>query len=132
MLRTLVLLVLAAGPALAQQGWGNLNTEPVDKGFSWTDPLATGFWMAWTNATAAFFVFIFACIAALAVIEMRHPGGAERRGVFGLVTTRGDRLFIGLLGSAYIFLLWIGLFGMPIWAPLALAIAWIGFCFWKV
>jgi len=33
----------------------------------------------------------------------------ERKGFLPIVTTRGDRLFIGLLGSAYINLLWVGI-----------------------
>jgi predicted small integral membrane protein len=33
----------------------------------------------------------------------------ERRGILPIRTTRGDRLFIGLLGSAYITIAWIGL-----------------------
>ncbi len=89
-------------------------------------------WMAWTWPTALFFIGIFSAMAVLTVIEIRDPGGAERKGVLGLTTTRGDRLFISLLGSAYIFLAWLGLFGMPLWAPLGLAIAWGVFCFWKV
>jgi predicted small integral membrane protein len=68
----------------------------------------------------------------LTVLELRYPGGAERKGAFGLVTTRGDRLFITLLGSVYIFLAWLGLFGLPLWVPLGLALAWATFCFWKV
>ena len=36
-----------------------------------------------------------------------------RRGIFGLDTTRGDRLFITLLGSAFIFLAWLGIMGTP-------------------
>ena len=71
-------------------------------------------------------------LAVLTVLEIRYPGGQERRGVLGLTTTRGDRLFISLLGTVYIFLAWLGLFGMPLWAPLALSIAWGIFCFWKV
>jgi predicted small integral membrane protein len=131
MLRLSVFLATLAGPALAQNTWGGA-AEETERGFSWFDPIAPGFWMAWTNATAAFFAFIFGLIAVLAIIEARYPGGAERRGIFGLVTTRGDRLFIGLLGSAYIFLAWLGLFGLPLWGPLALAVAWMVFCFWKV
>ena len=131
MLRLLVPLNLFAAPAWAQNTWGGAAQEP-ETGFSWFDPIAPGFWMAWTNATAAFFVFIFGAIALLAVIELRYPGGGERRGVFGLTTTRGDRLFISLLGSAYIFLLWLWLVGTPLWGPLALAVAWFVFCFWKV
>jgi predicted small integral membrane protein len=83
---------------------------------AWTWPTAAFFvfvfasahmsltWMAWTWPTAAFFVFVFASIAAMGVLEWRSPGGAPRRGILGLDTTRGDRLFITLLGSAFIFL----------------------------
>ena len=71
-------------------------------------------WMAWTWQTAMFFVFIAATLSAMTVWEWRVPGGAPRRGVLGLDTTRGDRLFISLLGSAYIHLAWLGLFGPPL------------------
>ena len=89
-------------------------------------------WMAWTWPTAAFFVFVFCCIAFMGFLEWRAPGGAPRHGVLGLDTTRGDRLFITLLGSAFIFLGWLGLIGMPLWGGLAIALAWGGFVFWKV
>ncbi len=89
-------------------------------------------WMAWTWPTALVFIGIFSAIAVLIVLEIRHPGGDLRKGILGLATTRGDRLFITLLGSAYIFLAWLGLVGMPLWAPLGLSIAWGIFCFWKV
>ena len=89
-------------------------------------------WMAWTWPTALVFIGIFSAIGTLIVIEIRHPGGDERKGVLGLVTTRGDRLFITLLGSSYIFLAWLGVFGTPLWIPLALAIGWAVFCFRKV
>ena len=89
-------------------------------------------WMAWTWPTALVFIGTFSAMAVLTVLEIRHPGGDERKGVLGLVTTRGDRLFISLLGSVYIFLAWLGLMGMPLWAPLFIAIAWCVFCFWKV
>ncbi len=89
-------------------------------------------WMAWTWPTALVFIGIFSALGVLTFVEIRHPGGAERKGVFGLTTTRGDRLFMSLLGSVYIFLAWLGLFGTPLWIPLALAILWGAFCFWKV
>ena len=89
-------------------------------------------WMAWTWPTALVFVGIFSAMGVLTILEIRHPGGAERRGAFGLVTTRGDRLFISLLGTVYIMLAWLGLFGLPLWGPLALCIGWAVFCFWKV
>ena len=61
-------------------------------------------WMAWTWPTAAFFAFIALCLVAMTVWELASPGGHPRHGILGLDTTRGDRLFISLLGSAYIFL----------------------------
>ncbi len=89
-------------------------------------------WMAWTWPTAFVFIGIFTAMGVLTVLEIRNPGGDERLGALGLVTTRGDRLFITLLGTVYIFLAWLGIFGLPLWAPLGLGIAWGVFCFWKV
>ncbi len=89
-------------------------------------------WMAWTWPTALVFIGIFSAIGVLILLEIRTPGGDARKGVLGLTTTRGDRLFISLLGTSYIFLAWLGLVGMPLWTPLVLAIAWGIFCFWKV
>ena len=130
----LPLLSLALLPAAASaqtQGWGDLG-KPEEKGFSWTAPLWPDFWMAWTPATLAVFVGIFAAMAVLTVLEIRHPGGDERRGVRGLVTTRGDRLFISLLGTSYIFMAWLWLVGMPLWAPLGLSLLWGVFVFARV
>jgi predicted small integral membrane protein len=81
-------------------------------------------WMAWTWPTAAFFGFILLCLCAMVAWEWRRPGGAPRRGILGLDTTRGDRLFITLLGSAFIFLGWLGLMGTPLWGALAIALAY--------
>ena len=118
------LAFLAPAAAWAQQaGWGNLGKDQP-QGFSWTQPLFGTFWMAWTPATLAFFVFVFACIALMGLLEWRSPGGAPRHGVLGLETTRGDRLFISLLGSAYIHLAWLGLVGSSLWWALALSIAY--------
>ena len=80
--------------------------------------------MAWTAATLAFFVAVFALIALMGLLEWRNPGGNPRHGVLGLDTTRGDRLFISLLGSAFIFLAWLGFFGLPLWAPLGIALVY--------
>jgi len=81
-------------------------------------------WMAWTWQTAAFFGFIVLCLVAMSVREARSPGGGPRHGILGLDTTRGDRLFISLLGSAFIFLAWLGFFGTPLWAPLGIALVY--------
>jgi predicted small integral membrane protein len=79
-------------------------------------------WMAWTWQTAAFFAVVALLLAAMVVWELRAPGGAPRRGILALDTTRGDRLFISLLGSAFIHLAWLGLAGTPLWGAFALSL----------
>jgi predicted small integral membrane protein len=71
-------------------------------------------WMAWTWQTAAFFAFIALCLAVMSIWEIARPGGDPRHGVLGLDTTRGDRLFISLLGSAYIHLAWLAFTSAPL------------------
>ncbi len=121
-----------AANAQAKAGWGNVGEQTEEKGFSWTEPLFGGTWMAWTAATMAIFIGIFGAMLIITILEIRRPGGDERKGALGLTTTRGDRLFISLLGTVYIFLAWLGIIGMPLWAPLALSVGWGIFCFWKV
>jgi len=126
-------LMLLPGPVFAQvqAGWG--IAQPIEKGFSWTDPLWPSFWMAWTPATLAIFIFIFSAIAVIGLLEVFvFRSGLERKGILGLDTTLGDRLFISLLGSVYIFLAWLGFFGPPVWVPLGLAVCWGIFVFWKI
>jgi predicted small integral membrane protein len=79
-------------------------------------------WMAWTWPTAAFFIFILLALVTMGVWEWRSPGGNPRRGILGLDTTRGDRLFITLLGSAFIFLGWLGIMGTPLWGALVISL----------
>ncbi|MBC8267508.1 MAG: DUF2160 domain-containing protein [Rhodospirillaceae bacterium] len=81
-------------------------------------------WMAWTWPTAAFFIFVACAIILMGFLEWRRPGGAPRHGILTLDTTRGDRLFITLLGSAFIFLGWLALMGTPLWGALAISIAY--------
>lgn len=78
-------------------------------------------WMAWTWQTGLFFGVIALFLAGMTVWELRRPGGAPRHGVLGLDTTRGDRLFISLLGSAYIHLAWLALIPWPLWGALVLS-----------
>ncbi|MGH1352528.1 MAG: DUF2160 domain-containing protein [Methyloligellaceae bacterium] len=79
-------------------------------------------WMAWTWQTAAFFLFIAACLAAMSFWEFKSPGGAERKGILTLTTTRGDRLFISLLGSAFINLAWLAFMGPPLWIAVGICV----------
>jgi predicted small integral membrane protein len=39
--------------------------------------------------------------------------------------TRGDRLFIGLLGSAYIHLIWLGTTNLSLWIALAISLIYM-------
>ncbi|MBT7944250.1 MAG: DUF2160 domain-containing protein [Alphaproteobacteria bacterium] len=80
-------------------------------------------WMAWTWPTAGFFLFILAALIVMGVWEWRSPGGGPRHGILGLDPTRGDRLFISILGSAFIFLAWLAVMGTPLWGALAISIA---------
>lgn len=81
-------------------------------------------WMSWTLPTAIFFAAIGAVLVAMTVWELRS-GSLERRGFLPIATTRGDRLFIGLLGSAYLHLLVIGATSWSIWVASGLSLVWL-------
>ncbi len=81
-------------------------------------------WMAWTLPTALFFIGIALLIAAMGVWEFISPGGNPRVGILRFTTTRGDRLFISLLSSAFIHLAWLGLVGPNLWWALALSLVY--------
>ena len=73
-------------------------------------------WMAWTPPTATFFGIIFCLLVIMTVWELKCPGGAPRIGILRFETTRGDRLFVSLLGSAFIHIFWLALFGdLSLW-----------------
>jgi len=67
-------------------------------------------WMAWTLPTAIFFVLLSMTLAVMTWLAVAYPE-AERVGILRIPTTRGDRLFISLIMTAVIHLLWIGFFG---------------------
>ena len=81
-------------------------------------------WMAWTWPTAEVVVFIFLSIIVMVIWEVKYPGGNPRRGIFGIDTTRGDRLFISIIGSAFISLAWLFFMSTPLWGALALSFLW--------
>ncbi len=65
-------------------------------------------WMAWTTPVAVFFTCIALMLIGMTVWEIKCPT-VERKGFLPISTTRGDRLFIGLLSAAYVNLIWVGL-----------------------
>jgi len=58
-------------------------------------------WMAWTLPVAVFFCCIALMLVGMTVWELKSPT-VERKGWLPIPTTRGDRLFIGLLSAAYL------------------------------
>jgi predicted small integral membrane protein len=67
-------------------------------------------WMAWTLPTAIFFCLLASTLAVMTWLAVAYPE-AERVGILRIPTTRGDRLFVALILTAVIHLLWIGLVG---------------------
>jgi len=76
-------------------------------------------WMAWTWPTAIFFMIVAATLMFFTFLALRYPE-MPRRGVLRIETTRGDRLFITLLGAAFINLAWLALSGLPQWWAMAI------------
>jgi predicted small integral membrane protein len=75
-------------------------------------------WMAWTTPVAVFFTCIVLMLCGMTVWEIKSPTSL-RRGFLPLETTRGDRLFIGLLAAAYVNLAFVGLSGkLVVWLGL--------------
>ena len=99
-------------------GWESVS-ESREKGFFDFEFIT---WMAWTWQTAVFFIFIALCLTAMILWEKKVPGGSPRRGVLGLDTTRGDRLFISLLSAAFIHLAWLGIVGGILWIATIISI----------
>ena len=85
-------------------------------------------WMAWTLPVAVFFGCIVAMLVGMTVWELKSPT-VERRGFLPIPTTRGDRLFIGLLSAAYLNLIFVA-FAEKMMQGLSLEeepSTWIGF-----
>jgi len=85
-------------------------------------------WMAWTTPVAIFFTCVGLTLAGMTVWEIKSPT-VVRKGFLPIATTRGDRLFIGLLTAGYINLAFIGLAGKLVqWLSLDQEPSiWIGF-----
>ena len=71
-------------------------------------------WMAWTLEVAVFFISVVLMLIGMTLWQLKSPS-IERKGFLPIPTTRGDRLFIGLLGAAYVNLAWAGLTDATQW-----------------
>lgn len=88
-------------------------------------------WMAWTLPTALFFIGIVCVLLVMGVLHQRLPSPPPRVGVLGLPLQRGDRLFLTLLGSAFIHLAWVGFTSesWPLWFASLISIGYAGLVF---
>lgn len=77
-------------------------------------------WMAWTAPTTAFFLGIGALLVGMTIWQRVSPTRL-RQGLLPIATTRGDRLFIGLLAGAFLHLAWLGLTPWSPWVALGLS-----------
>jgi predicted small integral membrane protein len=71
-------------------------------------------WMAWTLEVAVFFICVVLMLIGMTIWQLRSPS-IERKGFLPISTTRGDRLFIGLLSAAFVNLAWAGLTDLTQW-----------------
>ena len=92
-------------------------TPRNEDGIDWFGPLSQGGWMAWTFPVALFFYVIACLLIVMTLLAIRFPE-TPRKGVLRIETTRGDRLFISLLGSAFLCVGWLFFFGAPLWGAL--------------
>ena len=94
-------------------------------------------WMAWTLPVAVFFICIVLMLAGMTVWEIKSPT-VMRKGFLPIATTRGDRLFVGLLSAAYVnlaflalserMIAWFGLENEPsIWISFAVSMLVLAF-----
>ena len=58
-------------------------------------------WMAWTLPVAVFFGCIVLMLVGMTLWEIKSPT-TLRRGWLPIATTRGDRLFVGLMAAAWV------------------------------
>ncbi|MEL5879751.1 DUF2160 domain-containing protein [Cereibacter sphaeroides] len=98
-----------------------LAVPRTEDGFDWLGQMVEGGWMAWSFPVALFFWAIGSLLVLMTVLAVARPE-VPRVGILRIETTRGDRLFISLLGSAFLCLGWLAVMGPPLWGALALCL----------
>lgn len=106
---------------VAVLAWLLWLTPRTEDGLDWFAPISPGGWMAWTFPVALFFYVIGCLLVVFTLLAIRYPE-TPRLGILRIETTRGDRLFISLLGSAFICIGWLFAFGAPLWGALILCL----------
>ncbi|WP_232622818.1 DUF2160 domain-containing protein [Pseudorhodobacter sp. MZDSW-24AT] len=100
-----------------------LSAPQKDGAIDWFAPMTPGGWMAWTLPVALFFWTIACLLILFTLLAIRFPE-TPRVGILRMETTRGDRLFITLLGSAFLNLGWLFFFGAPLWGALVVCLVY--------
>ncbi len=118
-----LIYTVAAGLAVAVLVLLFWSAPRDETGILWTDPMTPGGWMAWTLPVALFFYIIGCLLVTFTILAIRFPE-TPRIGVLRIETTRGDRLFISLLGSAFLSLAWLAAFGAPLTYALILCLVY--------
>jgi predicted small integral membrane protein len=81
-------------------------------------------WMAWTSATFVFVLVVLAGLAALTLLAVLRPS-TERRGFLPMPTARGDRIYVGLLGTGLILILLLAYTSLPLGVGLGVSAVWM-------
>jgi predicted small integral membrane protein len=84
-------------------------------------------WMAWTLPTSLFFVAVGLMFVGMTIWQLVSPS-TPRRGFLPMDTTRGDRLFIGLLGGGFVCLAGIGITEWASWTDVMLTLIAAALC----
>ena len=63
-------------------------------------------WMHWTVPSAIGVFGIFAMIIGVNILDVYKPGYA-RKGFLPMETTRGDRIFVSIISSVIVWILWL-------------------------
>lgn len=117
-------ITLGAVATLGASLAGLLLAAPKKDGaIDWFSPMIENGWMAWTLPVALFFWAIASLLVTMTLLAIRFPE-TPRVGVLQIETTRGDRLFITLLGSAFLHLFWLYAAGTPLWGASALCLVY--------
>jgi predicted small integral membrane protein len=67
-------------------------------------------WMYWAPQTLSVILGLFLVLLIMAILDVKKPS-TPRKGLLPIPTTRGDRLFIGIMFCIVIGLMWVAFIG---------------------
>lgn len=78
-------------------------------------------WMVWTSGTVVFAIAVFAGLLTITALAIAFPS-SPRKGFLPIRTARGDRIYISLLSTGLVMVLWIIMTDRPLMVGLAVAV----------